>query len=95
MLEAKISYRLTCVTNSNEPANVVCFIDSRTFSHSRYYAFLNNSVPLRSTPVKVFSLFDKCRKKRSNCLKGSIRGFSSDSSSENRFVTSQTSKECF
>ena len=32
MLEAKISNRLTCVTNSNEPANVVC-VRYFTFSY--------------------------------------------------------------
>ena len=98
MLEVKISNRLTCVTNIRGPANVVCHIDSGILSHRRCYVFMNISAPLHSTPVMVSSFFNRCFKKRPNCFKDGIRGFSSDLSSykdKDRAVVSTSSKECF
>ena len=97
-LEVKISNRLTCIITISGPANVVCPIDSGIFSRRRYYNFININTPLHSTPMVVSSFFNRCSKKRPNCYKDSIRGFSSDlSSSENkdRSVISLFSKECF
>ena len=96
-LEVKVSNRLTCVTTISGPANVVCHIDSGILSH-RYYVFISINAPLHSTPMRVCSFFNTCWKKRSNCFKDAIRGFSSDFSSsgdKNRVVVSVSSKECF
>lgn len=98
MLEVKISNRLTCVTNIRGPANVVCPIDSGIFSRRRYYVFMSISTPLYSTPVIVSSFFNRCSKKKPNCFKDGIRGFSSDLSSykeKDRSVVSTSFKECF
>jgi len=97
-LEVKISNRLTCVTTISGPANVVCPIDSGIFSRRRYYVFININTPLYSTPVRVFGFFNRCSKKKPNCFKDGIRGFSSDFSSyedKDRFVVSISSTECF
>ena len=97
-LEVKISYRLTCITSISGPANVVCPIDSEIFSRRCYYVLINTNTPLHSTPMVVSSFLNRCSKKRPNCFKDSIRGFSSDLSSlesKDRFVVSVSSKECF
>jgi group II intron reverse transcriptase/maturase len=98
MLEVKISNRLTCVIINSGSANVVCLIDSGIFSRRRYYVFININPPLYSTPVRVSSFFNRCSKKKPNCSKDGIRGFSSDLSSykdKGRSVVSISSKECF
>jgi group II intron reverse transcriptase/maturase len=97
MLEVKISNRLTCVTTISGPANAVCLIDSGIFSRRRYYVFININPPLYSTPVRMSSFFNRCSKKKPNCFKDDIRGFSSDFSSyknKDRSVVSISSKEC-
>lgn len=96
-LEVKVSNRLTCVTTTSGPANVVCLIDSGILSH-RYYVFISINTPLHSTPMRVRSFFNACSKKRSNCFKDAIRDFSSDLSSsedKDRTVVPVSSKECF
>ena len=98
MLEVKISNRLTCITTISGPANVVCLIDSGIFSRRRYYVFINTNTPLHSTPMVVSSFSNRCSKKKTNCFKDSIRGFSSDLSSpesKDCSVVSVSSKECF
>jgi len=97
MREVKVSNRLTCVSPISGPANVVCHIDSGILSH-RYYVFINFNAPLHDTPMRVRSFFNTCSKKRPNCFKDAIRGFSSDLSSsgdKDRVVSSVSSKECF
>jgi len=95
-LGVKVSNRLTCVTTIRRPANVVCPIDSGILSH-RYYVFISNNTPLHSTPMRVRSFLNTCSKKRPNCFKDAIRGFSSDLSSsgdKDRTVIPVSSKEC-
>lgn len=98
MLGMKISFRLTCVTTISGPANVVHLIDSGIYSRRRYYVFINTNTPLHSTPRVVSSFFNRCSKKRPNCFKDSIRGFSSGLSSpesKDRSVVFVSSKKCF
>lgn len=98
MLKVRTSDRLTCVTTISRPANVVCLIDSGFFSQRRYYVFTNINAPLLNTPVRVFNFFNTCPKKRPNCFKDGIRGFSSNLSSpedKDCSVVSISSKKCF
>jgi group II intron reverse transcriptase/maturase len=82
-----------CVKNKSKPAEAICLLDSGISIKRHFYKNRLNT-PLHTTPVKVSSSFNACRKMRSNLQRDAIRGFSSSLSQTKDLVVCKP-KECY